>query len=76
MNTQPVPTTAISTPATAGPIMRAALKEVELSATALDRCASPTSSATKLWRAGASKAADAAEQEGEQRRPATAARRR
>ena len=34
MNSQPSPTAAISRPATAGPIMRAALNEVELSATA------------------------------------------
>ncbi len=54
--TQPVPTAAISRPATAGPIMRAALNEVEFSATALDRWSSTTSSETKVWRAGASKA--------------------
>ena len=53
---QPVPTAAISRPATAGPIIRAALNEVELSATALGRSASPTSSATKVWRTGASNA--------------------
>ena len=35
-------------PATAGPIMRAALNEVEFSATALDRSASPTRSETKV----------------------------
>ena len=45
--------------------MRAALNEVELSATALDRSASPTSSETKVCRAGASNARHAAEQEGE-----------
>ncbi len=55
-NTQPVPTPAMSTPATAGPIMRAALKDAELSATAFERSSSETSSETKDWRAGASSA--------------------
>ena len=41
----------------AGPIIRAALNEVELSATALCRSRSSTSSATKVWRTGASIAA-------------------
>ena len=54
---QPVPTAAMVRPAMAGPIIRAALNEVELSATALCRSASPTSSATKVWRTGASNAA-------------------
>ncbi len=54
---QPVPIAAMTTPETAGPIIRAALNEVELSATALCRSASPTSSATKVWRTGASNAA-------------------
>ncbi len=35
----------------------AALNDVEFSATALERSASPTSAATKVWRTGASKAA-------------------
>ncbi|MDI2023717.1 hypothetical protein PJL18_04265 [Paenarthrobacter nicotinovorans] len=35
--TQPGPTTTVSTPETAGPIMRATLKEALLRATALDR---------------------------------------
>ena len=53
---QPVPKVAMVTPATAGPTICAALNEVELSATALDRSASSTRSDTKVWRAGASKA--------------------
>ena len=57
MNTHPLPMAAMSTPATAGPIRRAALNEVELSATAFERSASPTSSETNVWRAGASNAA-------------------
>ena len=40
-NAQPVPTEAMTRPATAGPIMRAALNEVEFSAIAFDRSASP-----------------------------------
>jgi len=56
-NAQPVPTEAIMRPATAGPIMRAALNEVEFSAIAFESSASPTSSATKVWRTGASSAA-------------------
>ena len=40
----------------AGPIIRAALNEVELSATALDTSASTTRSDTNVWRAGASNA--------------------
>jgi len=55
-NTQPDPTEAISRPAMAGPTIRAALNEVEFSATAFERLSSPTNSATKVWRAGASKA--------------------
>ncbi len=55
-NTHPDPTQAMTAPATAGPTIRAALKEVEFSATAFDRSASPTSSDTKVWRAGASNA--------------------
>jgi hypothetical protein len=48
----------------AGPIIRAALKEVEFSATALDRSASPTSSATKVARRRVERG-DAAEQKRE-----------
>ena len=55
-NAQPVPTDAMVRPATAGPIMRAILNEVELSAMALDKSFSPTSSATKICRTGASNA--------------------
>ena len=40
------------TPATAGPTMRAALNEAELSATALPTSSRPTSSTTKDWRTG------------------------
>ncbi len=47
-NTQPVPTAAIMKPATAGPIMRAALNDVEFSPTAFERSSSPTSSATNV----------------------------
>ena len=56
-NAQPVPTLAMTRPAKAGPIMRAALNDVELRATALGKCSSPTNSATKVWRTGASSAA-------------------
>ena len=38
---QPVPIAAMTTPETAGPIIRAALNEVEFSATALCRSSSP-----------------------------------
>ena len=55
-NTHPEPTAAISTPASAGPIMRAALNEVELRPTAFDKSSSPTNSETKVWFAGESKA--------------------
>jgi hypothetical protein len=41
---EPAPIAEMTTPETAGPIIRAALNEVELSATAFDRSASPTSS--------------------------------
>ncbi len=44
-------------PAIAGPTMRAALKEVELSPTALVSSAGSTSCVTNVCRAGASKAA-------------------
>ncbi len=50
-NTHPVPTAAIMNPAMAGPIMRAALNEVEFRPTAFARSSSPTSSATKVCRA-------------------------
>jgi hypothetical protein len=46
---QPVPIEAITTPATAGPTICPALKEVEFSATAFDKSASPTSSAMKVF---------------------------
>jgi len=54
--TQPVPIFAMSTPAIAGPIMRAELNEVEFSATAFPRSFSPTRSPTNACRTGASKA--------------------
>ncbi len=56
MNTGPEPIQAMSTPAAAGPINLALWKEVEFSATALERSASVTSSETKAWRTGASMA--------------------
>ena len=52
--TGPAPMRAVSTPATAGPIMRAPLKEAELRLTAFGSSFSPTSSETKAWRAGLS----------------------
>ena len=52
--TQPAPTQVMTTPASAGPRSRAALKEAELRPTALDRCSAGTIRATKVWRAGAS----------------------
>ena len=52
-----MPTFAISKPATAGPIIWAALNEVEFNATALGRSSSPTISATKVCLTGASSAA-------------------
>ena len=55
--TQPAPTAAVMSPATAGPTMRARLKDAEFSATAFDRFGPPTSCDTKVCRAGASKAA-------------------
>jgi len=51
-NVHPMPTRPITSPATAGPTMRARLKPAELSATALDTSARPTSSITNDWRAG------------------------
>jgi hypothetical protein len=56
-NAQPVPTVAMTKSAAAGPTMRAALYEVELSETALGWSSSPTSSATNVCRTGASIAA-------------------
>ena len=53
----PMPTLAISRPATAGPIHPPALNEVEFNATALVRSSSPTISATKVCLTGASNAA-------------------
>ena len=47
-NTHPEPTAAMRMPAMAGPIMRAPWNEVEFRATALERSASPTNSATKV----------------------------
>ncbi len=55
-NAQPVPTLAITSPATAGPTMRAALNDVEFNATAFDSSASETRSETNVCRAGASNA--------------------
>ncbi len=52
----PPPIAAMSRPATAGPTRRAALKEAELSPTALERSSGPTISETNDCRAGASKA--------------------
>ena len=48
------PKRAMTSPPTAGPTMRAALKAAEFSATALTRSALPTSSAISDWRAGPS----------------------
>ena len=50
------PKRAMSSPATAGPTMRAVLKMIEFSATALGRSGRPTRSVTKDWRAGMSTA--------------------
>ena len=55
-NTHPVPTATMTTPATAGPIMRAPLKDAAFSATALDAFSRVTTSETKACRAGLSKA--------------------
>src|SRR5690606_41513555 len=52
--TQPVPTSAIRMPATAGPASRALWNESEFSATAFGGYSTETSSETKAWRAGAS----------------------
>ena len=64
-NTQPEPTEAISVPAIAGPIILAALNEVEFRATAFARSVSPTSSADKGVARGRIECRHAAEQEGE-----------
>jgi hypothetical protein len=56
-NTQPVPTATMTTPATAGPIMRAPLKDAAFNATAFDAFSRDTTSETKACRAGLSKAA-------------------
>ena len=55
--TQPEPIAATRTPATAGPINRAELNEVEFRATALERWVSGTISDTKVCRTGASNVA-------------------
>ena len=52
-----MPTFAMSKPAMAGPIIWAALNEVEFNATAFGRSSSPTISATKVCLTGASSAA-------------------
>jgi len=54
MKQSAVPTTAIRTPPTAGPTMRAALKTAELRAIALATSSLPTISTTNDWRAGMS----------------------
>jgi len=51
-NVGPTPKRPITTPATAGPTIRARLNPAELSATALDTSARPTSSITNDCRAG------------------------
>ena len=61
MITQPVaatpePISAISTPASAGPIIRARLNDAELRPTALARSGRSTISLTNAWRAGTSSA--------------------
>ena len=60
--TQPVarmspPNSPISSPASAGPTIRAVLKPAELRPTALVTSSGPTISETNAWRAGASNAA-------------------
>ena len=52
----PTPSSAITTPAAAGPTIRALCTITLLSATALTVRSGPTSSVTKLWRAGLSSA--------------------
>ncbi len=53
-NAQPLPTAAISRPATAGPTSRAVWKLAAFRLTALARCFGPTISETKACRAGLS----------------------
>ena len=55
-NTHPVPTAAMSSPATPGPMRRAALKLALFRPTALDSLLAGTSSATNVWRTGPSMA--------------------
>ena len=52
----PTPSSAITAPAAAGPTIRALWTITEFSATALTVRSGPTSSVTKLWRAGLSSA--------------------
>ncbi len=54
MNAGAMPTTPISTPATAGPMILPTLNTALLSPTALGRSLGPTISVTKDWRAGMS----------------------
>ena len=54
--TQPVPTATMTRPATAGPIIRAPLKDAAFSATAFDAFSRVTTSETNACRAGLSKA--------------------
>ena len=56
-NTQPLPTATIMRPATAGPIMRALLKDAALRATAFEAFSRATRSETNACRAGLSNAA-------------------
>ena len=53
-NTHDVPTVAISTPAIAGPVMRAEFATALFSATAFASRSRPTISSTNEWRAGSS----------------------
>ena len=53
-NTQPVPTATMSSPATAGPAIRATLNVIELSATALATWSGPTISTANACRTGTS----------------------
>ena len=52
----PTPSSAITTPANAGPRMREVWMITEFSATALTTFSGPTISIAKLWRAGLSTA--------------------
>ena len=51
---QPTPTAAITTPASAGPRIRAVLNRLELSAIAFGSSSRPTSWIVRFWRAGRS----------------------